>query len=198
MTNFCSPNQFDASVLGLEDELRRKTPHVATTPAAAVGTPHVNGSTPGGASTVSGGGGGGDDARPRRKKRRRYDEGSYEGYDGFDGEEDAPPNNGSGGNGPGGGGGGMVSGGGGGGGGGWSEEKKKKKRKKVGMSSFLMFPLAFPWVDGLVHCFRQPILCEVERIFFWRDDRFFHFGLGDNGRAGSDSDLCIGLASKLT
>lgn len=139
MTNFCSSNQFDASVLGLEDELRRKTPHVATTPAAAVGTPHVNGSTPGGASTVSGGVGG-DDARPKRKKRRRYDEGSYEGYDGFDGEEDAPSNNGSGGNGPGGGGGGMVSGG------GWSEEKKKKKRKKVGTSPFLMPhpPLIFP------------------------------------------------------
>lgn len=138
MTNFCSPNQFDASVLGLEDELRRKTPHAATTPAAAVGTPHVNGSTPGGASTVSGGAGG-DDARPRRKKRRRYDEGSYEGYDGFNGEEDDPSNNGSGGNGPGGGG-GMVSGG------GWSEEKKKKKRKKVGTSSRLMSLLTFfPW-----------------------------------------------------
>lgn len=138
MTNFCSPNQFDASVLGLEDELRRKAPHAATTPAAAVGTPHVNGSTPGGASTVSGGAGG-DDARPRRKKRRRYDEGSYEGYDGFDGEEDAPSNNGTGGNGPGGGG-GMVSGG------GWSEEKKKKKRKKVGTNFHLMSLLTFfPW-----------------------------------------------------
>lgn len=136
VTNFCSSNQFDASVLGLEDELRRKTPHAATTPAAAVGTPHVNGSTPGGASTVSGGAGG-DDARPRRRKRRRYDEGSYEGYDTFEGEEDVPLNNGSGGNGPGGGGGGMVSGG------GRSEEKKKKKRKKVGMSPCLMSQFAF-------------------------------------------------------
>lgn len=129
MTNFCSSNQFDASILGLDDELRRKTPHAATTPAPAVGTPHVNGSTPGGASTVSGGAGG-DDARPRRKKRRRYDEGSYEGYDQFDGEEDAPVNNGSGGIGSGGG--AMV------GGSGWNEEKKKKKRKKVGTSSHLV------------------------------------------------------------
>lgn len=166
MTNFCPSNQFDASVLGLEDELRRKTPYAATTPAAAVGTPHVNGSTPGGASTVSGGAGG-DDARPRRKKRRRYDEGSYEGYDTFEGEEDAPSNNGSGGNGlGGGGGGGMVSGG------GRSEEKKKKKRKKVGISPRLisLFP-RFYFVsigaDGLVHCFRQLALCGVETIYLF-------------------------------
>lgn len=132
VTNFCSSNQFDASILGLEEELRRKTPHAATTP-AAVGTPHVNGSTPGGASTVSGGAGG-DDVRPRRKKRRRYDEVSYEGYEQFDGEEDAPVNNGSGGNGSGGG--GMM------GGGGWNEEKKKKKRKKVRKSSRSMFLFA--------------------------------------------------------
>ncbi|RPB13312.1 Rox3-domain-containing protein, partial [Morchella conica CCBAS932] len=135
---------FDASILGLEDELRRKAPHAtaATTPAVAVGTPHVNGSTPGGLSSVSAGG---DDARPKRsKKRRRYDDNSYEGYG--DDDEDGPPvNNGSGGGGGdrGGGLGGGLGGNGPGSGGrdlggagreGWNEEKKKKKRKKV-MSS---------------------------------------------------------------
>lgn len=146
-------NQFDASILGLEDELRRKAPHAtaATTPAVAVGTPHVNGSTPGGLSSVSAGG---DDARPKRsKKRRRYDDASYEGYG--DDDEDGPPvNNGSGGGGDRGGGGGSGLGGnglgaagsggrdlGGGGREGWNEEKKKKKRKKVMSSLGLDIPL---------------------------------------------------------
>lgn len=155
MTNVCAflarPNQFDASILGLEDELRRKAPHAtaATTPAVAVGTPHVNGSTPGGLSSVSAGG---DDARPKRsKKRRRYDDNSYEGYG--DDDEDGPPvNNGSGGGGGdrGGGLGGGLGGNGPGSGGrdlggagreGWNEEKKKKKRKKVMSSLGLDIPL---------------------------------------------------------
>lgn len=125
---------FDVSILGLEDE-RRKAPHAtaATTPAVAVGTPHVNGSTPGGLSSVSAGG---DDTRPKRKKRRRYDDASYEGY-GEDDEDATQVNNGNGGGDRGGGGGGNGPGAGSGGrdmgGSGreaWSEEKKKKKRKK--------------------------------------------------------------------
>lgn len=133
MTNLYLPNQFDASILGLDDEPRRKALHAAATPAVAVGTPLVNGSTPGGASSVSAGG---DDTRPKRKKRRRYDEASYEGYEQFEGEEDAPVNNGSGGNGSGG---GMV------GGGGWNDEKKKKKRKKVTSSRLISLPAFFRW-----------------------------------------------------
>jgi hypothetical protein len=153
-------NQFDASILGLEDELRRKAPHAtaATTPAVAVGTPHVNGSTPSGLSSVSAGG---DDARPKRsKKRRRYDDASYEGYG--DDDEDGPPvNNGSGGGGGdrGGGGGGNGPGAAGSGGRdlgsggreGWNEEKKKKKRKKVMSSLGLDIPLCnFFFVISLV------------------------------------------------
>jgi len=83
-----------------------------------VGTPQLNGSTPGNASTISGGANG-DDLRPKRqKKRRRYDEGSYEGYEGYD-DEDTGTNAGSG---P--------------GGGNWDGEqnKKKKKRKKACIS----------------------------------------------------------------
>ncbi|KAF8253352.1 Rox3-domain-containing protein [Wilcoxina mikolae CBS 423.85] len=106
---------FDASILGLDDELPRKRLENARSPPMTVGTPQLNGSTPGNASTISGGANG-DDLRPKRqKKRRRYDEGSYEGYEGYD-DEDAGTNAG---NGP--------------GGGNWDgdQNKKKKKRKKA-------------------------------------------------------------------
>lgn len=83
----------------------------------AVGTPQVNGSTPGNQSTVSGGAIGDD--RPHRKgKRRRYDEGSYEGYEGYDDDDAAPP---------------AAAGNSAAGGGSWQANQaalKKKKRKK--------------------------------------------------------------------
>ncbi|KAL7276320.1 hypothetical protein RUND412_000691 [Rhizina undulata] len=114
---------FDASSLGLDEDLRRKTPHPAT-PALAVSTPHVNGSTPGGSSAISAVGG--DDGRPKRGKRRRYDEGSYEGYDVLEGDDDSGVNNSVG-----------VGGVSGGGVAGPSldVEKRKKKRKKTDINS---------------------------------------------------------------
>lgn len=66
--------QFDASILGLDEESqRRKTPYIGSTAPAvggAIGTPaHANGSTPGGPSPA------GDDGRPKRLKKRRNDDG---------------------------------------------------------------------------------------------------------------------------
>ena len=69
-------------------------------------TPYTNGASP---STPY-------SERPlRQKKRRRYDEGSYEGYDGYESTEPAPNNTLS-----------QAVGG-----DAWDGEKKKKKRKKV-------------------------------------------------------------------
>jgi len=117
--------QFDASILGLDEESqRRKTPYVgSTTPAvgAAIGTPaHANGSTPGGPSTV------GDDGRPKRGKRRHTDGGDDDnGVNGSVGGVSGGGGGGSHGPGPG------VRPGAVGEGAAWDGEKPRKKRKKV-------------------------------------------------------------------
>lgn len=50
-----------------------------------------------------------------------------------------------------------------------------------------------------MHCFRQLVLCGVEKIysFLW-DDLVSYLGLGDRDRAESGCDLHIDLVSKLT
>jgi len=105
---------FDASILGLDDDVSRKRTENARSPPAAIGTPqpHPNGSPPSIAPAV-GGANGGEDSRPKRKKRRRYDERSYEGYgEGYDDDDSAAnPVNGPGGS-------------------SWNGDPKKKKRKK--------------------------------------------------------------------
>lgn len=118
--------QFDATVLGLDEEMPRKRIESARSPQMSVGTPQHNGSTtPGNASTASGGPGPSELIRPERKnKKRSYHDGSYEGYE----EEDE--SGGTAGNGPGGGNGSGASVG----GGNWPgdpNKQKKKKRKKV-------------------------------------------------------------------
>jgi len=118
--------QFDASILGLDEESqRRKTPYVGSTaPAvgAAIGTPaHANGSTPGGPSPA------GDDGRPKRGKKRRNDGGDDD--NGVNGSVGGVAGGGGGGNhgpGPGVGPGAVAEGA------AWDKrEKQKKKRKKV-------------------------------------------------------------------